>query len=272
MANLGKIAKQGMGGDSLLGHLTRGEVEIPPAFQTPQVMGLLKSLLGARLPEFTAGSSAEKVNPKTNLPEFDSSSDGGGTGDGSGSGGSNGNNGGPGDGSSGGQGGGNQSSNVSDGRSAVSNTASQTGFSGAVNDVSNAAQSAKTAISAMLDGTNPPDLMGAAKGALLGLASSGPIGMAVGAFTGAAGPGMPSLSGSLASHGVDTGNNPGGTGDPGQSGGGNGGYAGGTTASPNAGLLSALQTPAPAPAPAPTTPAIVPPPLPFWWQRPVARR
>jgi hypothetical protein len=66
------MAKQGRNGDSQLGHLTPGEMVIPKQALTPQLRGLLNTLLtssGQEAPRFTVGPNASK-NPKTGLLEF----------------------------------------------------------------------------------------------------------------------------------------------------------------------------------------------------------
>lgn len=64
----------GQGTDTVLGHLSLGEVVIPRAFlDDPDVMQMLQALFqqnGADLGEFTVGDPANKINPETGYPEF----------------------------------------------------------------------------------------------------------------------------------------------------------------------------------------------------------
>ena len=60
--------------DTVLGHLSLGEVVIPRALlDDPQVMEMLQALFqqsGMDLAEFTVGDPANKINPETGYPEF----------------------------------------------------------------------------------------------------------------------------------------------------------------------------------------------------------
>lgn len=60
--------------DSIMGHLSLGEVVIPRAFlDDPQVMEMLNALFaqhGEQLAEFTVGDPSNKINPETGNPEF----------------------------------------------------------------------------------------------------------------------------------------------------------------------------------------------------------
>lgn len=64
----------GRGTDTVMAHLSLGEVVIPRAFlDDPQVMEMLQALFeqnGANLAEFTVGDQANKINPETGYPEF----------------------------------------------------------------------------------------------------------------------------------------------------------------------------------------------------------
>jgi hypothetical protein len=67
-------ADAGRGTDSVLAHLSLGEVVIPRAFlDDPQVMQALQMIFqdgGADMAEFTVGDPANKINPETGYPEF----------------------------------------------------------------------------------------------------------------------------------------------------------------------------------------------------------
>jgi len=64
----------GRGTDTVLAHLSLGEVVIPRAFlDDPEVMQMLQLLFqeaGANIAEFTVGDPANKINPETGYPEF----------------------------------------------------------------------------------------------------------------------------------------------------------------------------------------------------------
>lgn len=66
--------EMGRGTDTVLAHLSLGEVVIPRAFlDDPQVMEMLQMLFqqnGVDLAEFTVGDPANKINPETGYPEF----------------------------------------------------------------------------------------------------------------------------------------------------------------------------------------------------------
>ncbi len=67
-------AEAGRATDTVLGHLSLGEVVIPRALlDDPQVMQILQQIFeanGANLAEFTVGDPANKINPETGHPEF----------------------------------------------------------------------------------------------------------------------------------------------------------------------------------------------------------
>lgn len=69
-------AAAGRGGDTMVAHLTPGEMTIPPSVQQqlgPENMARLRAafLAAGRNPErFLVGSRAQSVNPQTGLPEF----------------------------------------------------------------------------------------------------------------------------------------------------------------------------------------------------------
>jgi hypothetical protein len=67
------LAAAGRNGDKIVAHLTPGEIAIPPQLQTPQVLAVLHQAFqaqGVNPQQFTAGSPASNVNPKTGMPEF----------------------------------------------------------------------------------------------------------------------------------------------------------------------------------------------------------
>ena len=64
----------GRGTDTVMAHLSLGEVVIPRSFlDDPQVLEMLQALFAqnqADLAEFTVGDPANKINPETGYPEF----------------------------------------------------------------------------------------------------------------------------------------------------------------------------------------------------------
>ncbi len=68
------MAEQGRGTDSVMAHLSLGEIVIPRAFlDDPQVMQALQMIFadnGTDINEFTVGHEANKINPETGHPEF----------------------------------------------------------------------------------------------------------------------------------------------------------------------------------------------------------
>lgn len=71
---LGQAADAGRGGDTVLAHMTIGEVVIPaPMMQDPEVAQVIQAIFeayGENLGEFTVGDQANKINPETGYPEF----------------------------------------------------------------------------------------------------------------------------------------------------------------------------------------------------------
>ena len=68
------ISQKGQKGDTVVGHLTKGEVVIPKAFMEDKdfksfVGGFMKAN-GADINKFTVGSNSNSVNPKTGYVEF----------------------------------------------------------------------------------------------------------------------------------------------------------------------------------------------------------
>lgn len=72
-ALLQQIAKMGRNGDTMLAHLTPGEMMVPKEVQTPK---LLKTLMkaynaaGVKPSQFMAGTPQSSINPATGLPEY----------------------------------------------------------------------------------------------------------------------------------------------------------------------------------------------------------
>jgi len=68
------LAEAGRGTDTVMGHLSLGEVVIPRAFlDDPEVLQYIKGIFesnGADLAEFTVGDPANKINSETGYPEF----------------------------------------------------------------------------------------------------------------------------------------------------------------------------------------------------------
>jgi hypothetical protein len=68
-----QMAQKGRFGDSVVAHLTPGEVEVPPQVQTPQLMHMLQQAFakaGVSPAQFTAGSPQSSHNPATGAPEY----------------------------------------------------------------------------------------------------------------------------------------------------------------------------------------------------------
>lgn len=68
-----ELAALGRNGDSIIAHLTPGEIQVPPQVQTPQVLQTLQQAFaakGAPLQNFIAQSPTESQNPATGQPEF----------------------------------------------------------------------------------------------------------------------------------------------------------------------------------------------------------
>lgn len=67
------LAQQGRGADNMIGHLTPGELTVPPQVQTPKVLATLNKAFknkGVAAHQFTAGSPTQSINPQTGLPEY----------------------------------------------------------------------------------------------------------------------------------------------------------------------------------------------------------
>jgi len=74
MDDMDDMEESGRGTDTVMGHLSLGEVVIPRAFlDDPQVLQSVKAIFdsaGANMAEFTVGDQANKINPETKQPEF----------------------------------------------------------------------------------------------------------------------------------------------------------------------------------------------------------
>ena len=64
----------GRGGDTVMAHLSLGELVIPRAFlDDPQVMEMMQALFqdaGANINQYMVGDPANSINPETGYPEF----------------------------------------------------------------------------------------------------------------------------------------------------------------------------------------------------------
>jgi len=68
-----QLAQQGRFGDTMIAHLTPGEMMVPPQVQTPKVLAELDKAYKAKHVspgQFTAGSPQSSTNPKTGVPEY----------------------------------------------------------------------------------------------------------------------------------------------------------------------------------------------------------
>jgi hypothetical protein len=73
MFNPAEIAAMGRNGDSIVAHLTPGEITIPPQLQNPRLLAELSRHFqrhGVDLAQFTAGSPASSPNPETGAPQY----------------------------------------------------------------------------------------------------------------------------------------------------------------------------------------------------------
>lgn len=69
----GHLAAQGRMGDTLIAHLTPGEITVPPQVQTPQVKKAIDKAFAQNhidTSQFTAGSPTSSINPATSMPEY----------------------------------------------------------------------------------------------------------------------------------------------------------------------------------------------------------
>jgi hypothetical protein len=68
-----EMARLGRNGDSIVAHLTPGEIAVPPQVQTPKVLATLQNAFqqaGVQEDQFTAGSPQSSHNPQTGAPEY----------------------------------------------------------------------------------------------------------------------------------------------------------------------------------------------------------
>ena len=71
--NAAEMAQMGRFGDSIIAHLTPGEIAVPPQVQTPKVLATIKHAMqkaGAQPNDFVAGSPQSSHNPMTGAPEY----------------------------------------------------------------------------------------------------------------------------------------------------------------------------------------------------------
>ena len=71
--NPAEMAQMGRFGDSIVAHLTPGEIEVPPQVQTPKVLATIQQAMhraGVSPQQFTAGSPQSSHNPATGAPEY----------------------------------------------------------------------------------------------------------------------------------------------------------------------------------------------------------
>jgi len=67
------LARKGRGGDTEIAHVTPGEIVLPPALQTPEVMAALDwaaAGMGVSLDRLRVGARGNAINPQTGKPEF----------------------------------------------------------------------------------------------------------------------------------------------------------------------------------------------------------
>jgi hypothetical protein len=69
-ANLLEAGDPRQGPDIVVGHLSPGEIVVPPSAQTPEVVAALRAALGDELPAYTVGSGQERRNPVSGLVAF----------------------------------------------------------------------------------------------------------------------------------------------------------------------------------------------------------
>lgn len=68
-----QMAAAGRNGDSVVAHLTPGEIQVPPQVQTPHLLNAIRAAFahfGIGPQQFTAGSPQQSHNPATGAPEF----------------------------------------------------------------------------------------------------------------------------------------------------------------------------------------------------------
>lgn len=68
-----EMARMGRFGDQVVGHLSPGEITVPPELQSPKVLATLNNAfrqVGVSPQTFTAGSPQNVHNPQTGAPEF----------------------------------------------------------------------------------------------------------------------------------------------------------------------------------------------------------
>jgi hypothetical protein len=68
-----ELAAQGRGGDTEIAHATVGEIVLPDALQTPEVLDAIReAAIAANVPleQLRVGSALNSINPQTGQPEF----------------------------------------------------------------------------------------------------------------------------------------------------------------------------------------------------------
>lgn len=73
MSGAQQMAAQGRNGDSLMAHMSPGEIAIPPQVQTRQLLDAIRQAFahfGIDINQFTAGSPASSRNPATGAPQY----------------------------------------------------------------------------------------------------------------------------------------------------------------------------------------------------------
>jgi hypothetical protein len=69
-ANLLEMGRPEQAPDIVVGHLSPGEIVVPPSAQTPEAIAALRAALGEDLPAYTVGSGRERRNPVSGLVAF----------------------------------------------------------------------------------------------------------------------------------------------------------------------------------------------------------
>jgi hypothetical protein len=68
------LEEKGRGGDTIVGHLTAGEIVLPlPLASDPDMQKMLKAIFkdaGLNLDQYTVGHPKNSINPETGYPEF----------------------------------------------------------------------------------------------------------------------------------------------------------------------------------------------------------
>src|SRR3990167_2848263 len=73
IGEISNMARMGRRGDTMMGHLTPGEMVLPASVQTPGMIAMIASKMrrqGQNPAEFVVGSRFNKRNPQTGAAEF----------------------------------------------------------------------------------------------------------------------------------------------------------------------------------------------------------